>query len=268
MTYANAATRQAGRIKSGIARRARKRFWQLVDFLISRTPIRRALSPNLCAAIAESAARTVIDDRQSIHRFWSQSRPLNNVFPQSEWSPRSQTIVSILDPYVTRDVSILELGCNAGRNLNHLYNAGFHNLGAIELSSGAVQRLRSAYPALRDVRIDIGPAEEMLTQYGDGAFDVVFTMAVIEHIHPDSKNAFAEIARVAARYVLAIEPRDGSATHRQYPWNVAKEYRAVGLELIELRSLQSLWPVEPTPANEFKPGLASYDAMLFRHVAP
>jgi hypothetical protein len=65
--------------------------------------------------------------------------------------------------------SLLEVGCNVGRNLNDLHRAG------------------------------VGPAETVLPTYAPRSVDLVFTMAVLEHIHPASRTVFAEIARVARR---------------------------------------------------------------------
>lgn len=87
----------------------------------------------------------------------------------------------------------------------------------MEISEHAVKRLRIEYPCLAMIRVDIGPAELLIQKYNSNSVDVIFTMAVLEHVHPDSRFVFKEIARVARKYVIAIEPRQGKHSHMQYP---------------------------------------------------
>ena len=184
--------------------------FQLMDQLLQNTPLGSMVSPNICAHIAVGAGRIRIDKPQRLRRFWQQQRPVGNYFLTPQTSYRSETIINMLKPWITSEYSILEVGCNVGRNLNHLYMSGYENLAGIEINENAVQRLRRAYPQLKSVNIDVGPAEEVLAHYRSSSFDVVFTMAVLEHIHPSSRTVFSQIARVARRYVLAIEPSKGS----------------------------------------------------------
>ena len=183
--------------------------FQLIDRLLQNTPVGSMVSPNICAHIAVASGRRQIDKREKLRRFWQQQRPFGNYFPTPQTSYRSETIINMLKPWITSEYSILEVGCNVGRNLNHLYMSGFEKLAGIEINENAVQRLRRAYPQLKSVNVDIGPAEEVLEHYRSSSFDVVFTMAVLEHIPPSSRTVFSQIARVTHRYVLAIEPRKG-----------------------------------------------------------
>lgn len=99
---------------------------------------------------------------------------------------------------------------------------------------------------------------------GNLRFDVIVTMSVLEHLHPDSRFFFKEIARVARKYVLAIEPRQGKRSHMQYPWDIKSEFIAVGLPHSDTRPWSALWAGELTPKNEWAADMHAYDAFLFK----
>lgn len=237
--------------------------FRIIDQILQNTPVGSMVSPNICARIAVAGGRCQIDEPEKLRRFWQQQRPVGNYFLTPQTSYRSETIINMLKPWITSEYSILEVGCNVGRNLNHLYMSGYEKLAGIEINENAVQRLRRAYPQLKSANVDVGPAEEVLGHYRSGSFDVVFTMAVLEHIPPSSRTVFSQIARVARRYVLAIEPKKGRASHRQYPWKIEEEFKSVGLKLIDNRTWDSLWPVQLIQENEWDESFHDFDAWLF-----
>ncbi|NHN55362.1 class I SAM-dependent methyltransferase [Calidifontibacter sp. DB0510] len=170
-------------------------------------------------------------DRQStLHAFWRQPAPVGNV-PQTYIAQvgRSKALHELIKD-LPKDARILEVGCNVGRNLAYLHDQGYHNLQGIEINQHAVDLLRETYPQLADVPIHVGPAGEQLPLLPDDSLDLVFTMAVIEHIHPDEAHIFDEMVRTS-REVLTIEP-DGRLTHRQYPHNVQEIFTGRGLRLV------------------------------------
>ena len=71
--------------------------------------------------------------------------------------------------------------------------------------------------------------------FPDDAFELVFTMAVIEHIHPDESQVFDEMIRIG-RQILAIEP-PGGRSHRQFPWNVPQVFTSRGMKLVSSRPM-------------------------------
>ena len=80
--------------------------------------------------------------------------------------------------------------------------------------------------------------------------DVIFTMATLEHLHPDSRFVFKEIARVASKYVLAIESRMGKRSHMQYQWTIKSELTAAGLAWIETKPWSGVWTGEVARERE------------------
>jgi SAM-dependent methyltransferase len=169
-----------------------------------------------------------------------------------------------LSPLITKEYNILEIGCNVGRNLNHLWQAGYKNVRGMEISKHAVKRLRLEYPCLAMIPVEIGPAEQSIQKHSNSSVDVIFTMSVLEQVHPDCRFLFKEIARVARKYVLAVEPREGFRSHMQYPWDIKKEFTAVGLTCIDTEPWSVLWAGELTPENEWAEEMRAYDAFLFK----
>jgi SAM-dependent methyltransferase len=128
-------------------------------------------------------------------------------------------LVSLVLRHVSPPARILEIGCNAGRNLGFLFDAGFTDLAAIEISKPAVDRFRTAFPhafAAADVRI--ASVEEAIRDFQSASCDLVFTMAVLEHIHPDSEWILAELVRVTRRWIITIEDEAG-VSERHFPRN-------------------------------------------------
>ena len=65
-------------------------------------------------------------------------------------------------------------------------------------------------------------------------FDVVFSMAVLEHLHPDSEWVFAELARKSRRLVITIED-EGNRNWRAFPRNYRAVFEQLGFEQMEER---------------------------------
>lgn len=237
----------------------------LVCDILFRWGNKLGIPGNVRARIYWKAGRREIVPLPQLYDFLKQKRPLGQFYSTApQWSSRSQTIIKELAPYIGRDVSILEIGCNIGRNLNHLWQAGYKNLRGMEISGYSVMRLRAEYPCLAMVPIDIGPAEQAILHFADHSIAVIFTMAMLEQLHPDCRFLFDEIARVAEKYVLAIEPGSGHRSHMQYPWDIEQEFTAVGLVRIDRKPWNALWDGGLTPENEWEEAMRAYDAFLFK----
>lgn len=196
-----------------------------------------------------------MDDPDSLHEFWRGDAPEGNE-PEAYLAPvhRSKALAGLIS-HLPKDAEILEVGCNVGRNLAYLHDQGWTRVTGVEISPRAVELLRREYPQLGSREIHLGAAEEQLPRFGDRQFDLVFTMAVLEHIHPQSAAVFDHVARIG-RSVLAIEP-EANASHRQYPHDVEALFTSRGLRLASKVSVDSL----PEMADD--PALNNYFAWLF-----
>lgn len=119
---------------------------------------------------------------------------------------RSATVLACLQRYLDLDASILELGCSSGRHLAHLHENGFQNLSGVELNGAALEVLAETYPDLAAVgSFYEGAFESVLGDLADGAFDAVYSVESLQHVHPQASWIFAEIGRISDELILTIE---------------------------------------------------------------
>lgn len=144
-------------------------------------------------------------------------------------------LVELVRKHATPESRILEIGCNAGRNLDYLFRAGFIRLGGIEINEEAVRLLRRNFPNVAaNAEIHQGSVEATIRTIEDEAFGVVFTMAVLEHVHSDSEWVFREMVRVTSDYLITIEDE------KSYGWgHFTRDYRKVfeSLGMTEIASI-------------------------------
>lgn len=131
-------------------------------------------------------------------------------------------------PEVMRGDSILELGCNCGANLNMFYQLQYSNLSGIEINKNAIEEMKNSFPELaRSVTVFQGSLEEKLPQLASNSVDLIFSMAVLMHLHPSSNFVFSEMVRVAQRYIITIEPEAASAGY-VFPRNYLRVFKRLG----------------------------------------
>lgn len=199
------------------------------------------------------ARERVMDQPDELHRFWSQPEPPGNA-PTYYITPthRSELLVELIAD-LPRDARILEVGCNVGRNLAWLHDEGWPHVAGVEISAHAIALLRETYPQLGEIEVHQGRAEDVLPTLPDDSFDLVFTMAVLEHIHPSSSIVFDRMAALAPQ-VLAIEPA-GHLSHRQYPHDIEDLFTSRGMALASTQFIGD----HPKAGK----GLANYTAWRF-----
>lgn len=129
--------------------------------------------------------------------------------------------------------SVLEFGCNAGRNLGllrtHLPSA---RLVGVDVNEAAITDGKEKF----DFALYVADELWIASQPTDG-FDVVFTISVLDHI-PNIRQIGGEIARVCRRYIVLLEihhetqgkvqqmrASDGSPVPG-YPYSYFHDYRA------------------------------------------
>ena len=160
-------------------------------------------------------------DRTAFHDYWrSPPEEVNAPETYLSGSEASPFLYELVARYVEPAAPILEIGCNVGRNLAYLHARGYPNLTGIEINSEALTVMRREHPALAtDATLINEPVEEVVSTFKDQQFELVFTVAVLEHLHSDSEWVFGEIGR-SARCVITIE--DEKSVH----WRVIpRNYR-------------------------------------------
>jgi len=196
-----------------------------------------------------------MDKKASLHEFWRQPTPPgNDPNDYIRATGRSEALLELVSD-LPADAHILEVGCNVGRNLAYLYDHGYTNLAGVEINPHAVELLRKTFPQLADVPVHIGAAGDRLPELGDDSFDLVYTMAVIEHIHPDESDMFDHMVRIG-KQILAIEP-PGRLSHRQFPHDVPEVFGSRGMKLVSARSMADF------PSNAKDPTIHVFNAYRF-----
>lgn len=186
-----------------------------------------------------------------IQRYWKNPWDGMNL-PEEylEGKGRSQFLVELAQKYVDLDARILEIGCNLGRNLNYLFIAGFRNLEGIEISENAISALKRFYPEMaRCTTIHNKPVEEIIGSFEENTFDIVFTMAVLQHIHPRSQFIFSDMVRITKKFVITIEA-ERHISWRHFPRDYKKVFESLGLK--EVEEIDTI------------PELGGYKARIFR----
>ena len=173
--------------------------------------------------------------KQQVHEYWRNPDADNIHTTYVNASQRSEVLVNTVQKYLKeKDSSILEIGCNVGRNLHYLYSANYHNLTGIDINQQALDDMKKFYPDLRDIQTHCSTIEDQLPKFADKKFDLVFTMAVLEHIHPDSENeVFNEIARITGKYLITIEDEVTAYSDRVFPRNYKTIFEGLGLKEID-----------------------------------
>ena len=108
----------------------------------------------------------------------------------------------------------LEVGCNRGHNLPAVRNVVGPDCAIAAVEPNAYAR-RLAAALDKDFCVTDGSVCAL--PYGDGHFDLVFTVGVLIHVPlTDLSAALAEIYRVSARHVLFVEYFAETETEIEY----------------------------------------------------
>jgi len=161
--------------------------------------------------------------REAVLRFWKEA----DVTGYLSGDERSRFLLTLIQKYAQKNANIMELGCNCGRNLQYLSNAGFKHLSGVEINKSAVQR------KITKALIYNASVEEKIQTFNTDEFEVVFTMAFLEHVHPASEWVFSEIARITVGVLITIEDEVGYSWNH-FPRNYKRVFERLGMRQIEV----------------------------------
>ncbi|MCU4800876.1 class I SAM-dependent methyltransferase [Halobacteria archaeon HArc-gm2] len=126
----------------------------------------------------------------------------------------SETLADVLGHYVDDDAAILEVGCGSGRHLAHLRDHGFDNLSGVDINEDSFDVMADHYPGLAETgTFHTGALEDLLPEFDDDAFDVVYTVETLQHVHPDDAWVFDEFARLTTDLLITAE-NEGNSPNR------------------------------------------------------
>lgn len=178
---------------------------------------------------------SVRKSKDELQKYWRSSNETNtNPSNYLHGNKRSEYLVSLVKQYVKSDASILELGCNVGRNLNHLWKAGYRNLSGVEVNPDALKLMKQNFPDMKVITYE-GAIEELIKRLGE--YDLVFTMAVLEHIHNDSEWVFSGIARKAKGHLITIEGEKKIESELHFPRNYKIIFESLSMQQVYEKEL-------------------------------
>ncbi|WP_135805469.1 class I SAM-dependent methyltransferase [Halorussus marinus] len=155
-------------------------------------------------------------DPEDNHRYWADRTEEFSPEYYAQIGPNevSETLASVLDHYVEEDAAILEVGCSSGRHLAHLLDRGFENLTGIDINDESFDVMAEYFPAVADAgEFHTGPIEELLPTFDDAAFDVVYSVETLQHVHPENTDVFEDLARVTGDLLVTAE-NEGNSPRR------------------------------------------------------
>lgn len=166
-------------------------------------------------------------DTEDIKGYWrAPEDDFNN--PKDYFKPeeRSELLTEIIKKINIPLKSALELGCNVGRNINYLREKMNLQVGGLEINEEAVALLRENYPSLAKSVITTGDLTQTIHNEADGSYDLIFSMAVLMHLHPATESKFWDkVATVARKLIITIENEQG-CTERNWPRNYKTIFEA------------------------------------------
>ena len=150
-------------------------------------------------------------DSHDVRRRWAERSGEYSPAYYAHYGPdeTSESVRDILRQRLARDASVLELGCSSGRHLSHLFDDGFGDLSGVELNADAFDVMADHYPDLWEAGTFYADAiEDVVGDFDDDAFDAVYSVETLQHIHPDAEWVFEEIARITGDLVVTVEIED------------------------------------------------------------
>lgn len=180
--------------------------------------------------------------KDEVQNYWKNPNDPEFNSPQTYLESTTENTKILLDIvnefFDNKEIKILELGCNAGRNINKLFENGFKNLFAIEINSEAIKLMKNSYPdTFSSTKIFESSIENKIKEFSDNQFDLVFSMAVLMHIHEDSNWIFQHIAKITKEKLVIMENENIKA-RKNFPRNYRNTFEEFGLKEIKSFNLE------------------------------
>ncbi len=134
-----------------------------------------------------------LDIKEKLYTFYQSFDAHDTMFPYA-----TETIKRILEH---NPRSILEFGCNNGKNLKYLSHYTKADVWGMDFSSNAVKKAQD-----RGLNVVLGD-EKDLDNLEDKSIDVIFTVSVLDHI-PDIYTIIKNFERVARKAVYLSETNE------------------------------------------------------------
>jgi SAM-dependent methyltransferase len=164
-----------------------------------------------------SCYQNVRVDSNDVRRTWADRSGEFSPAYYAHYGPdeKSEAIGDLLVEAIDRDDSVLELGFGSGRHLSHLHQRGFESLSGVDVNPDSREVMTEAYPDLEaDGTFYVEAIEDVVGDFDDGAFEAVYSVETLQHIHPDAEWVFDELGRITADLLVTIENEGESDSDR------------------------------------------------------
>lgn len=164
----------------------------------------------------------------SIRNFWLKEDPSTYLgHPE-----RTGFLVSKISGLAVSD--ILEIGCNCGRNLEGLGLSRKYRLFGIELNKKAIDLMKLYHPeTYKDAAIINTSVNEL--DLSVRQFDLVFTMAVLEHI-----KDISFLRKIKTKYFITMEDERGKSRWWYFKRNYKEVFEQLGFRQLEEQNLEGI----------------------------
>jgi len=161
------------------------------------------------------------------HKREGRNSPTKYITPNKKRIARTEQLLDYFNQYFCKTHKILELGCNAGRNLKALKDEGFNNIEGVEINADAIRLLRTQ-KGLENIKVKECSLHNLfpITE----TYDVIFTMAVFEHI-ADDPLFFSQLQN-NTNFLITIED-EFTKSDRHKARNYKKLFESFGFRQIE-----------------------------------
>ena len=103
--------------------------------------------------------------------------------------------------HLSKEIRILEIGCNIGNQLKCLYKIGFKKLSGIDIQHDCLQKIKKNFNSINSIEATV-----YNLPFKSNSFDLVFTNNVLVHIPPKKlKNVLREMYRVSESWIWGSE---------------------------------------------------------------
>jgi 2-polyprenyl-3-methyl-5-hydroxy-6-metoxy-1,4-benzoquinol methylase len=147
----------------------------------------------------------------------------------------------LLAPHVGPDRSVLEIGCAPGKLLLWCASKGARVAG-VDYSARGIKQTRELFDDL-GVPIDLRHEDVFNTSFGDGSFDLVYSLGVIEHFDDPREivRAHVRLAKPGGKVIIAI-PNYGGWYGSVQRWMDAELLAIHNLQIMSASALKDLAP--------------------------
>ena len=160
-------------------------------------------------------------DRKALLGYWQNPGDGKNTigdFLSVRCWRRSCLLAEVIENLIPKESSIVELGSGTGRNLFLLWVLGYRDLTGVDVSKLFAVEMCKKFPMLQQY-LYLDSVEDYLREGRKP--DLIYTMAFLEHLHPDSEWVFD---KVKSRWLITIED-ELRVSERHFPRNYERVFR-------------------------------------------